>query len=116
MTLAPRSDSSWIVGMLARTRPSSVMRRPSSGTFRSDRTSTRLPRTSPRASRVELTSERGADEGRQVDQAVGVAPLVVVPADHLNLVAVGQGAAGVDRAGGGPGDDVGADDLVLGVF
>src|SRR5262245_612270 len=104
-----------MVGTLARTRPSSVIVLPSSGTFRSERTRTRLPRTSPRASSVEVTSERAADQGRQVDQAVGVAPLVVVPADDLHLVAVRQGAAGVDGAGGGPGHDVAADDLVLGV-
>ena len=47
-TLAPASESSRIVGTLARIRPSSVIRLPSSGTLRSDRTSTRLPCTSPR--------------------------------------------------------------------
>ena len=44
-TRAPASASRRMVGTLARMRPSSVMRDPSSGTLRSDRTSTRLPAT-----------------------------------------------------------------------
>ena len=46
-TRAPASASSLIVGTLARIRPSSVIRAPSSGTLRSERTRTRLPRTLP---------------------------------------------------------------------
>ena len=40
-TRAPASDSAEMVGSEARIRPSSVIRSPSSGTFRSERTSTR---------------------------------------------------------------------------
>ena len=43
----PRRRARWIVGTLARIRPSSVIVVPSSGTFRSERTRTRLPATSP---------------------------------------------------------------------
>ena len=99
---------------------------PSSGTLKSERTSTRLPRRSPRSSMVFIEGflwlrpgrsdhgagsrvgagavrvrertrtrtsswaeqgQRAADEGGEVDEAVGVAPLVVVPADDLDLVA-----------------------------
>ena len=46
-TRAPRSARSAIVGALARIRPSSVIRWPSSGTLRSDRTSTFFPGRDP---------------------------------------------------------------------
>ena len=51
-TRAPAASSAWSVGRAARTRPSSVMVVPSSGTLKSERTSTRLPRRSPRSSMV----------------------------------------------------------------
>ena len=51
-TRAPASTSRVRVGSAARMRPSSVIVVPSSGTFRSARTSTRLPRSSPSESRV----------------------------------------------------------------
>src|SRR5690606_25342878 len=60
-------------------------------------------------------SEVGAHQLDEVDQAVGVAPLVVVPADDLDLVADHLGQAGVEDAGRRVGDDVGGDDRVLGV-
>src|SRR4051794_23972896 len=118
-TRAPASASSLMVGTLARTRPSSVIRVPSSGTFRSERTRTRLPRTSPKESMPAMVgrpSEGGADEGRQVDEAVGGNPPLVGPPHDLDLVAVRQRETGVERARGWPGDDVRADDLVLGVL
>ena len=114
---AQRLDAS---AATARIRPSSVIvPSPSSGTFRSARTSTRLPAGHPAASDGRRVpgprSERRADERDQVDQAVGVAPLVVVPADDLDLVADDLGQAGVEDAGRRVGDDVGGDDRVLGV-
>ena len=117
-TRAPASASRRMVGTLARIRPSSVIVLPSSGTFRSDRTSTRLPRRSPSArpsmpvTSGRATSERGADVDDQVGEAVGVAPLVVVPADDLDLVADHLGQRGVEDAGRRVGDDVGGDDRV----
>ena len=57
-----------------------------------------------------------ADEHGQVDQAVAVAPLVVVPAEDLGGVAEDLGDAGVKDARGRVGDDVGGDDRVLGVL
>src|SRR5690242_14585552 len=98
MTRAPASASPAMVGTDARTRPSSVIRAPSSGTFRSLRTRTRRPRRSPSCSIERISgrgSEAGADERDQVHEAVGVAPLVVVPADDLDLVAEDLGQAGV---------------------
>ena len=56
-----------------------------------------------------------ADVGDQVGEAVGVAPLVVVPADDLDLVADHLGERGVEDAGRRVGDDVGRDDRVGGV-
>ena len=47
MTRAPAAASEEMVGTEARMRPSSVIVVPSSGTLRSERTSTRLPRRSP---------------------------------------------------------------------
>ena len=44
--------------------------------------------------RQPVTSSEGlADQGDQVDEAVGVAPLVVVPADDLDLIADHLGQA-----------------------
>ncbi len=60
-------------------------------------------------------SEGRADERDEVDEAVGVAPLVVVPADDLDLVADDLGEAGVEDARRGVGLDVLGDDRVLGV-
>src|SRR3954447_23460223 len=60
-------------------------------------------------------SEGAADQVDEVDEAVGVAPLVVVPADDLDLVADHLREAGVEDAGVRVGDDVAGDDLALGV-
>ena len=81
---APRSRSSRSVGSAARIRASSVMFRSSSrGTLKSTRTRTRLPSTS-RSSSVR-THEHLLGE---LDAAVRVAPLVVVPGDDLDQVAL----------------------------
>src|SRR5680860_27821 len=119
-TRAPASLRALMVGNEARTRPSSVMVVSAScGTFRSQRTKTRLPRRSPAAIRSSAVfigySERLADVRDQVDEAAGVAPLVVVPADDLGHVAVDVGQAGVEDARCRVGDDVRRDDRVLGV-
>src|SRR5580704_10971035 len=88
--LAPRPRSLVIVGRLARIRPSSVILVPSSGVFRSARSSTVLPSTS--RSSIPRTAPPSAAAGQpgahQVGEPVGVAPLVVVPADDLDLVAL----------------------------
>ena len=85
-------------------RPGSVMLpSSSSGTLRSERTSTPRPETpsARRSSRV-LTaivgSERLADQRDQVDEAVGVAPLVVVPGHDLGLVVDDLGQAASRRS------------------
>src|SRR6185295_19190811 len=57
----------------------------------------------------------GADQGDGVDETVAVAPLVVVPADDLDLVPDDLGQARVEDARRRVGHDVGGDDLVLGV-
>ena len=61
-------------------------------------------------------SEALADVRDQVGEAVGVAPLVVVPADDLDLVADHLGQARVEDARVRVGDDVGGHDRVLGVL
>src|SRR5690606_23200328 len=61
----------------------------------------------PPGSRPGTWSELRADELDEVHEPVGVAPLVVVPADHLDLVADDLGEPGVEDAGRGVGDDVG---------
>ena len=103
---APRSRSSSIVGSAARIRVSSATRPPSSGTLKSTRTSTRRPASSasrtlalgnppPRASIVTVISGCSnpwrlsarsllEDLAGQLDAAVRVAPLVVVPGDRLD--------------------------------
>src|SRR4051794_34353248 len=107
--LAPRSRSSSMVGSDERIRVSSATSPPSSGTFRSARSRTRFPSTSASLT-LALPNERsgdasGTDRGRlqhllrQIDAAVGVAPLVVVPGeelhegpvDHLGLLGVEDG-------------------------
>src|SRR5665647_668560 len=119
-TRAPASLRALMVGNEARTRPSSVMVVSAScGTFRSQRTRTRFPRRSPAAIRSSavfiVISERLADVRDQVDEAAGIAPLVVVPANDLGHVAVDVGETGVEDARCRVGDDVGRDDRVLGV-
>ena len=122
ITRAPASRSATSVGSTARARPSSLI--------------TALPR---RVGLVERDVQVGAhehaptrdtlaeqvveslhvssdpDQLDQVDEAVRVAPLVVVPADDLDLVADDLGEAGVEDAGRRVGDDVRRDDRVLGV-
>src|SRR5699024_3141326 len=60
-------------------------------------------------------SEGLADELRELDQAVGEAPLVVVPGEDLHLVAVDLGQLAVDDRGVRIALDVLGDDRVLGV-
>src|ERR1700729_2750274 len=101
MTLAPRSASFVIVGRLALTRPSSVILVPSSGTLRSARSSTPRPATSSVSIPRIGSGQPAADQAHRVGQPVGVAPLVVVPAEDLDLVALGHGQQGVEGARGG---------------
>src|SRR3954447_8816902 len=125
--LAPRSRNSSMVGRLARILVSSATSPPSSGTFRSARSRTRLPSTS--ASRtLALVSERdalvsGTDRRRlqhllrNVDAAIRVAPLVVVPGEELHECPVDHlGLLGVEDRGVRVGDDVRGDDRILGVL
>ena len=42
---------------------------------------------------VEVCLQGFADQDDEVDEAVGIAPLVVVPADHLDLIADHLGQA-----------------------
>src|SRR5690606_41362812 len=128
-TLAALSPNALTVGSTSRIRPSSeIFPESPKGTFRSARTNTRRPDTpsasrsssvftepalpsKPRSRRSQLLS----DQLHQVDEPVGVAPLVVVPADRLDLVADHLGKPRVEDARGRVGDDVGRDDGVLGV-
>src|SRR5690606_6606032 len=115
-TRAPASASACSVGATARMRPSSVMVLPSRGTLRSARTSTRRPETPSFRSSSSVFIRLGADQLDEADQAVGEAPLVVVPADDLDLVPVDHlGQLTVDDAGVRVGLDVLGDDRVLGV-
>src|SRR4051795_1609505 len=109
---APRPRSSCSVGSDALMRASSVILRSSSrGTLKSTRTRTRLPSTS-RSSSVR-THEHLLGE---LHTPVGVAPLVVVPRDDLDEVALEhRGQLGVvDRAVAGL-HDVGGDQRLVGV-
>src|SRR4029079_3275032 len=88
---APRSRSSSIVGSAASLRIASATRPPSRGTLKSTRSSTRSPATgASRTLAFEKLTEpaRSEDLGGEVDAAVGVAPLVVVPGDDLDHPAV----------------------------
>ncbi|MPM30687.1 hypothetical protein SDC9_77237 [bioreactor metagenome] len=62
-----------------------------------------------------IRSELRTDQDGQVDEAVGVAPLVVVPGDDLDLVADHLGQARVEDGRVRIGLDVLGDDRVLGV-
>src|SRR4249919_286874 len=133
ITRAPRLVRAVRVGRLALIRRSSVIAVPSSGTLRSARSRTTRPATSRSSTRFisagvpfrtglpgcgyggQRSSEPPADERGEVDQPARVAPLVVIPADHLDLVAEGHGETGVERAGVRGADDVGGHDRVAGV-
>src|SRR3569623_1646827 len=118
-TIAPRSLSSRTVGSIARSRVSSVTLALSIGTLRSTRTSTFLPvSSSGRSSRVlnALTLPELAHRMGGVDHAVREAPLVVVPADDADQLAVEHGGLeAVDCRAGRRMDDVGRDKRVLAV-
>src|SRR5699024_4476766 len=113
-TRAPASTSRRMVGSAARIRPSSVMRVPSNGTFRSERSNTQRPAT-PSVSRssrffvVIRSGDLAADKLHEVDEAAGEAPLVVVPADDLDLVADDFGQRRVVDTRGRVGHDVGGE-------
>src|SRR5438128_1852461 len=102
MALPPASRMCRTVGRAARIRRSLVMFPAAScGTLKSTRTSTRLPRRSFRSARVFLAIVLPlADHvAQQIDAAMGVAPLVVVPAHQLEEAAVQLDArAGVEDA------------------
>ena len=68
----------------------------------------------PLAASAAAGSPRRGDDLDQVDQAVRVAPLVVVPAHHLDEVAHRHRERRVERARRRRADDVGGDDRVLG--
>src|SRR6516164_4691333 len=65
------------------------------------------PRLSARAFPAGL--QPGADDGGEVGQAAGVAPFVVVPAEHLDQDTRGLRQARVEHAGGRVTDDVAGD-------
>src|SRR6185437_1725543 len=77
ITAAPRASSAFTVGKAARILPSSVIRTPSMGTFRSARTSTRWPRTA-RSSMLRMDATVGratpARQGRQSRSAGTLGP------------------------------------------
>src|SRR5690242_11345655 len=76
-----------MVGSAARMRVSSVIAPPSSsGTLKSTRTSTCLPRTSISRTVALFMLQPLTHEVRQVGDAAGIAPLVVVPGDDLDHV------------------------------
>src|SRR4029450_4864660 len=84
ITRAPWSSSHRRVGIAARTRRASGTWASSRGTLKSLRTRTRRPATSARSTvRSSTGLERLADQHGQVDKSLGVAPLVVVPAEDL---------------------------------
>ena len=117
-TRAPASASAWIVGTLARIRPSSVIGRAVERHVEVGADQDPLaPERSARGEsmRCRHRSEARADVRDQVGEAVGVAPLVVVPADDLDLVADHLGQRRVEDARRRVGDDVGGDDRVGGV-
>src|SRR5581483_1813961 len=114
-TLAPASASAFSVGTDATMRPGSVIcPSSSSGTLRSERTRTPRPETpsARRSSRVliAISLQRLADQRDQVDEAVAVTPLVVVPRDDLGLVVDHLGQTGVEDRAVRVGDDVAGDD------
>src|SRR3990172_3696427 len=113
-------------------RVSSAMAPSSSGTFRSARTRTRLPPTSAvrtdRGARITLgePSARGdapappanasKEPPNDVDQPAAVAPLVVVPTEHLDCAPVRHRQLAVIDARVRRAVDVGGDDRVLRVL
>src|SRR5689334_8791475 len=121
--LAPRSRSSSMVGNEARIRVSSATSPPSRGTFRSARSRTRLPLTSASLTLV-LANEREADASGtdrrrlqhllgQLDAAVRVAPLVVVPGKDLDELPIDDDRLlRVEDRGSRIADDVAGDDRV----
>src|SRR5690349_16853957 len=72
-----------MVGSVASMRVASVMRPPSSGTFRSARMKTRFPATSRSWTERMRSPEPPTDDQRDVAHAVREPPLVVVPGEHL---------------------------------
>src|SRR4029077_6211810 len=126
-TRAPRSRSASMVGSAARMRRSSTMRPPSVGTLKSTRSSTLLPPTwmssMPCLATVTgvLTASVAADSQpcrhvvRQIDHPAGVAPLVVVPGEHLDdALADAHGRGKVDDRGVAVVEEVGRNQLLVG--
>ena len=68
-----------------------------------------------RSSITLVGSEGGRHQAGQVGEAVGVTPLVVVPADDLHQITSDFGEPGIKDARRRIGHDVGGDDGVLGV-
>src|SRR5690606_19370733 len=121
-TRAFRPSRSSIVGRAAPIRVSSVTRPSASGTLKSTRTRTRLPSTSASVTEALLNAISALSPWRssawlenlaeQLDAAVRVAPLVVVPGDRLDQVAVADhlGELRVEDRRVRIADDVGRDD------
>ena len=64
---------------------------------------------------VRNRSQGRRDQAGQVDEAVGVTPFVVIPADDLHQVSSDFCEPGVEDARRGVGHDVGRNDGILGV-
>src|SRR5215510_5109100 len=89
MRPAPCAIAYLIVGSEARIRVSSLITPPLSGTLKSTRMKTRLPlRSTSLIVCVTALQSLGGHVDEQVDAAARVAPLVVVPRQHLREVAV----------------------------
>ena len=89
MTVAPRSSAYRIVGSEARMRVSSPIAPFLIGTLKSTRMKTRLPARSRSLMTVAQALQPLLDQvAQQVDAAARVAPLVVVPRQDLDEVAV----------------------------
>src|SRR5512137_1264463 len=114
MRRAPRSSSQSIVGSEALIRLSSRIAPLSSrGTLKSTRRKTRLPLTS--RSVTKFMSASLGDVLGQVDKPAGIAPLVVVPGDDLDQVAVEDlGREQVDDAGPGVAQEIAGDERLVG--
>src|SRR5262245_50876868 len=98
-TDAPTSRQCRTVGSAAVIRVSSVIRPPSRGTLKSTRKKTRRPPRSTCATLafataepdLQIALERPGHVADQVTHATGIPPLVVVPGEHLDEIAIDDG-------------------------
>src|SRR5690606_9640565 len=117
ITRAPARRRCSMVGMAARMRLSSVISPSFNGTLKSTRTRTRLPFTSrsatPSLAPMELLPPVHVFD--QVDDSQRVAPLVVVPGDDLDQVAIHHPRQGaVDDGGAGIAQEVAGHQRLVG--